>query len=92
MTDYTVTELNLSNRKLTVLPDLSLYKNLQILHCSNNYLTSLDNLPPNLQLLYCSDNQLTSLDYLPTSLQELYCAGNQLTSLDNLPPTLLYKN
>ena len=88
MTDYTVTELDLSNRKLTVLPDLFLYPNLQILHCSNNYLTSLDNLPPTLQELDCFNNQLTSLNNLPSQLQNLDCSHNQLTSLENFPPTL----
>ena len=37
--DYsTITELNLSNTKLTKLPDLSLYTNLKKLNCSNNYI------------------------------------------------------
>jgi len=88
MTDYSVTSLNLLNRGLQVLPDLSLYSNLQTLHCDVNELTSLENLPPNLQVLYCSNNQLTSLDNLPPNLQELYCSNNQLTSLYNLPSTL----
>jgi len=70
--DYTVTELILSGQNLQVLPDLSLYTNLQRLDCHNNKLTRLDNLPPNLQTLYCSNNQLTRLDNLPSTLRELY--------------------
>jgi len=81
MTDYTVNELNLSNLNLTVLPDLSLYTNLRILHCNNNQLTSLDILPPDLRELYCYHNLLTSLDNLPLNLRELYCGGNQITRL-----------
>jgi len=83
-----ITELNLSYKNLTVLPDLSLYVNLQTLHCHNNQLTSLDNLPPNLQKLNCSNNQLIFLENLPSNLQALHCHNNQLTSLDNLPPNL----
>ena len=83
-----ITELNLSGRNLTVLPDLSLYTNLQRLYCYNNQLTSLNNLPPNLQILYCWNNKITSLDHLPSTLQIVWCSDNQLTSLDNLPPNL----
>ena len=88
MTDYTVTELDLSNQNLHVLPDLSLYTNLQKLYCQNNPLTSLDNLPPQLQILSCYTCRLTSLDNLPPTLQILSCHTSHLTSLDNLPPTL----
>jgi Leucine-rich repeat (LRR) protein len=77
MTDYsTIIKLNLSNKGLTKLPDLSIYPNLQILYCSYNELTSLDNLPIRLQELYCSSNKLTSLNNLPIGLQKLYCLNN----------------
>ena len=57
MTDYsTITVLDLSNKGLYKLPDLSIYPNLQTLDCSNNKLTSLDNLPIGLQELNCSNN------------------------------------
>ena len=86
MTDLsTITELNLSNKGLTKLPDLSIYPNLQTLDCSYNELTSLNNLPIGLQILNCSYNQLKSLDNLPIGLQKLHCFSNQLTSLNNLP-------
>ena len=56
--NYTITELDLSSKKLHKLPDdIHKYTNLKILHCNNNKLTSLDNLPLNLKVLYCSDNQ-----------------------------------
>jgi Leucine-rich repeat (LRR) protein len=77
--DYTITELNLSNKRLTKLPnDIYKYTNLRKIDCSYNQLTSLDNLPYNLQLLDCRHNQLTSLDNLPPNLQELYCYYNPL--------------
>jgi len=75
MPDYTVTELDLSNRKLT-----------HILHCYNNQLISLDNLPPNLQTLHCSNNQLTRLDFRGSDNDRLESAFD--TSLDILPLTL----
>jgi len=57
--NYTnITELDLSNKGLTKLPDLSIYSNLKILNCSYNQITSLDNLPLTLTELYCSNNPL----------------------------------
>lgn len=46
--DYTIEILNLSHKEMTVLPDLSLYKNIKILNCSFNKLINLDNLPSGL--------------------------------------------
>ena len=87
--DYaSITELNLSNQELDVLPDLSMYINLKILDCYNNKITSLDNLPSSLIELSCDNNNLTSLDNLPSSLKILYCYNNNLTLLDNLPSSL----
>ena len=49
MTDYcSITELDLSNKGLTKLPDLSIYPNLKKLNCHYNKLTNLDNLPSTL--------------------------------------------
>ena len=87
MVDYTITELDISVRNLTHLPDdIDKYTNLQDLKCCFNKITSLDNLPTNLQKLYCSKNQLTSLDNLPPNLKELYCKYNPL--IYNFEPTL----
>jgi Leucine-rich repeat (LRR) protein len=89
MTNYSVTELDISNRGLTKLPDdIIKYNKLIKLDCWNNKLTSLDNLPPTLKILYCDNNKLTSLDNLQPTLEILYCGSNQITSLDNLPLTL----
>jgi Leucine-rich repeat (LRR) protein len=86
-----ITELDLSCRGLRELPDLRMYTNLKILHCSQNQLSELTNLPPTLQTLYCSENQLITLPNLiemtPT-LKYLWCGNNQITILTNLPPTL----
>ena len=90
--DYSLEELDLSCKKLTILPDLSKYTKLKALNCNNNKLISLDNLPQGLQKLDCCYNQITSLDNLQPGLQELYCSDNQITSLDNLPPGLKVLN
>jgi len=70
-------EIDVSDKGLTHL-DVTRFKNLQILFCSYNQLTSL-HFNENLQELYCSHNQLTSLH--SKKLKDLYCSNNQLTSL-----------
>ena len=83
-----IIKLNLSDRNLTKLPDLSEYINLKELYCGYNNLTSLPELPESLEYLYCSYNNLTSLSKLPNSLRLLYCKNNNLTSLPELPKSL----
>ncbi len=86
ISDYTITELNLSRKRLYKLPDdIHKYTNLKVLYCNYNKLTSLDNLPPNIEELDCHANQLSNLDNLPINLQKLDCHTNQLSNLDNLP-------
>ena len=89
--DYeSLTTLDISNKKLKELPSwVSECKKLEILDCSRNNISSLDNLPPGLKELDCSCNQITSLDNLQLRLKVLYCCGNQITSLDYLPPELI---
>ena len=79
---------------LTFIPSLKRFKNLQILDCDNNKLTSLPLLNENLEELYCNDNCLTSLPSLNENLQILNCSENQLTSLPSLNENLyaLYCN
>ena len=85
--DYSnIIELNLSNKQLNELPDLSKYTNLEILDCYNNNLTSLNNLPTTLKKLNCSHNQLVRLPKIPSGLQILSCHYNKLTKL---PITLI---
>jgi Leucine-rich repeat (LRR) protein len=87
MIDYSVTELNLSNRNLTELPDLSNYRNLQILYCDNNQITSLQTpmastVPP----------QGGITDHLPVTLQQLRCEDNPILSNYNYPITIENNN
>jgi len=53
-----------------------------LLHCRNNWLTSLPALPEGLRDLSCTNNQLTSLPALPTSLNSLFCTNNMITGID----------
>ena len=72
--------LNISNKNLK--GSLSVPSHLQLasFYCSNNQLTTLDNLPASLTGLYCSNNQLTTLDSLPAGLTKLNCSDNRLTN------------
>ena len=86
--DYeNITELDLSNKGLNELTDLSKYTNLKKLKCNNN-IVALDNLPPELQILDCDTNNIVALDNLPPGLQTLYCSNNKIVDLNNLPPGL----
>ena len=81
--------INIEFKDITSLPDLTRFKNLKELNCSNNQLTSLPTLPQNLKELYCSNNQLTSLPTLQQNLKKLFCSINQLTSLPTLPEKIV---
>ncbi len=48
-------------------------ENLKILHCANNKIRLLDNLPNSLIKLFCSENPIESIDFLPASLKILHC-------------------
>ena len=60
------------------MPDLTRFKNIEILYCEDNELTSLPTLPQNLQKLYCYSNNLTSLPSLSKNLEELTCYNNTI--------------
>jgi Leucine-rich repeat (LRR) protein len=82
------TIINVSNKGITYLPDLSRFTELKELNCYFNELTSLPNLPKKLRILYCLDNKLTCLPELPENLALLHCANNNLTCLPELPKNL----
>ena len=73
-----IEEINVSGKGINSL-DVTRFRKLKKLYCSNNQLTSLQ-LNENLEELYCSYNRLTSM-HLNENLQTLYCHTNQLTSL-----------
>jgi Leucine-rich repeat (LRR) protein len=84
------TEINVSRKGLTYLPDLSRFKQLTHLYCSDNQLTWLPHLNNNLTHLNCSSNQLTGLPPLNNTLTRLYCSSNPLTELPPLNNTLTH--
>ena len=64
-------------------------KSLEILDCSWNFITSLNNLPEGLKELYCSNNQIISLKNLPKALEKLFCEKNKsLLKNLNLPDSI----
>ena len=77
--------IDVSNSKLTELPDLSRFKKVRFLNCLYNNLTFLPPLNLNTLIeLNCSYNKLTSLPPLNDALKVLVCSHNQLTSLPYL--------
>jgi len=79
-----VINLYINNRQISSLDGIENFKNLSILVCSINQLTSLDVKElTNLTTLRCFFNQLSFLNVQGlTNLTELYCDKNLLTSLD----------
>jgi Leucine-rich repeat (LRR) protein len=84
--------IDISSKNIDYIPDLSRFKNLEVLYCYKNKLKLLPNLPQNLTTLICHHNNLTSLSTLPQNLKILYCSKNQLTSLPTLPQNLKILN
>jgi len=86
--------LHISSKGIKSLPNLTRFKNLEKLDCSNNQLSLLPALPKKLKTLICDNNQLTCLPSLPQNLEYLFCVDNQLTCLPTLPQNLkeLYCN
>lgn len=101
-----ITAINISERDMSVMPDLSRFTKLEYLNCSKNKLKhlhpSIQKLP--LQTLYCYDNGMTSLFplkmnenvYLPDSITRFDCNNNCLEDLIKIPQSCLllicYKN
>ena len=79
-----IKKINVIGKGIDHLPNLSRFKKLKYLNCSNNKLTYLPPLNKNLKELFCSNNQLTSLPPLNKKLKYLYCCNNHLTSLPYL--------
>ena len=78
----TITELDAWSAEITDLTGIEDFTALEMLDCSDNYLTSID-VSNNLNLYYldCGYNQLISVIANP-NIRAIYCNGNQLTSLD----------
>ena len=79
-----ITKINVSNSNLEYIPSLSRFKNLEVLYCSNNRLSSLPPLNESLKQLICYNNNLTFLPRLNKNLIRLYCYNNKLKTLPKL--------
>lgn len=82
--------LDISDRELTRLPDLSSVSVMGLFSCSNNYLTSLEGSPRYVGGSYnCHNNQLTSLKGAPLEINHHFkCYNNRLASLEGAPQTV----
>lgn len=74
-----IEKINLINRNLTELPDLTRFKNLKELYCSKNKLTFLPKIDT-LEILDCSINQLNTIPILD-NLKVLQCYHNNLVTI-----------
>ena len=73
-----IIKLNCNYSKLKFLQDLSRFTQLRVLYCSNNRLTSIDNLPDQLEFIFCSNNRITCINNLPFWLEGLFCNNNRI--------------
>lgn len=81
---YNIKILDISNRNILVLPDLSRFRFLEKLYCQYNELKELPELNNTLIELDCSFNNLEKLPELNDNLKILDCNNNQLTELPEL--------
>ncbi|MBR3057819.1 MAG: DUF4214 domain-containing protein [Clostridiales bacterium] len=74
--------LSVTNENIASLEGIQYFRDMVVLNCENNKLTSLDlTLNPKLVRVTCGENKLTEIKLSPT-LTELDCSNNQLTELD----------
>lgn len=90
--DDNTIELDLSEKKIVGLLDLSKFKHLTKINCSINKIIEIINLPSTLRVLDCSLNKITELINLPHDLNELNCEGNNITEIKNLSKSLTLLN
>jgi hypothetical protein len=79
-------DLNISNKGLRALPDLSCVTVLGDFNCENNALTSLKGAPKSVwHKVNVSRNNLVSLEHAPETGGDFDCRFNRLTSLEGAP-------
>lgn len=81
--DANLTELNLSNNRLTSFPFAAKYPNLYMVTLSGNSMTEFDaSVLPAVGCLYLADNRLTSVKFNNPELWDLHLSGNKLETVD----------
>jgi len=78
---YDTKILNITNKNIEGILDLSKFKYLEELDCSNNEINEIINIPTNFNYLNCSNNKITSLLNLPDEMTGLNCKKNKLKEL-----------
>jgi Leucine-rich repeat (LRR) protein len=78
--------LDISNRKLKSIPDLSRFIDLEELRCNRNYIRDIPPLNKKLKTLDCSYNNIYTISelVLPENLEKLYCSNNFIQKLPEL--------
>ncbi|NXS41625.1 PPR42 phosphatase, partial [Balaeniceps rex] len=80
-----ITHLNLSDKNIDAIGDLSLCKNLRVLYLYDNQISQIQNLDfaSNITHLYLQNNCITCIENLSSlkSLEKLYLGGNCITEL-----------
>jgi len=79
--------LFMDDNNFTELPDLSVFKNLLVVDCSNNKIRKINKLPKTLEEINCHNNKLTELpspNYC-SNLEVLDCGHNEIKVIPNYP-------
>ena len=87
--DINVTELDLSLKQLTEIPEeIKELKKLTKINLELNQITEINNLPEGLEDLRLSKNDIKIIDNLPSTLKYLDLSYNQIQEINNLPNQL----
>ncbi|KAM6281001.1 protein phosphatase 1 regulatory subunit 42 isoform 2-T2 [Porphyrio hochstetteri] len=83
-----ITHLNLSDKNIDVIGDVSLCKNLRVLYLYDNQISQIQNLnfASNITHLYLQNNFITCIENLSSlkNLEKLYLGGNCITVVEGL--------
>ena len=82
-------EINISNKNLSCLPDLSRFTKLEVLDCSDNNIKEIILFNTTLQTLYCSCNQIDNFPSVSDNCKMVDCSNNNITIIPCLKNTTL---